>query len=148
MKTIQNYTPEQQVRIAELRAMTPSQWDSICKGCGVCCLRKADIGFGVTLYMDLCCPHLDCQTHRCGIYNDRLTRRANRCYKVDIDVVLDGTLLPTSCGYREYIFGPAKYPAQVDWQKVKPISDSKWLKFSASRIAQHAIVDSMAWNMR
>ncbi len=148
LKTVQTYTPQQQQRIAELRAMNAAQWESICKGCGVCCLRKADIGFNTTLYMDLCCPHLDCKTHRCSIYNDRLIRRANRCHKVDIDIVLDGTLLPASCGYREYIFGPAKFPAQVDWSRVKPITDAKWLKFSFNNVSKHAIIDSMAWNIR
>lgn len=148
MKITQTYTPEQQQRIAELRAMTPTQWESICKGCGVCCLRKVDLGFGPTVYMDLCCPHLNCENQRCDIYDRRLKVRASRCKKVDMDVVLDGTLLPSSCGYREYIFGPSKYQATVDWTKVRPITDKEWMKFNATRAAQHAIVDSLAWNFR
>ena len=83
-------TPAQQARVEEMRRMTPREWDALCKGCGICCLTKVDMGGGVTVYLNRCCAHLDTATRRCRIYNTRLTQRRERCKKVDLDVVLAG----------------------------------------------------------
>ncbi len=148
MKITQTYTPEQQAHIDELRAMTPAQWESICKGCGACCIRKMNVGGGMVLYSDLCCNYLNCATQRCGIYNNRFKLRGNRCGKVDLPRVLAGQDVPASCGYVEYIFGPAKFPARVDWAKITPIKDKVYDKMSETELMFHILPESIRWNQR
>ncbi|MBD5388866.1 hypothetical protein HDR63_01260 [bacterium] len=141
-------TPAQQARVEEMRRMTPREWDALCKGCGICCLTKVDMGGGVTVYLNRCCAHLDTATRRCRIYNTRLTQRRERCKKVDLDVVLAGQLVPASCGYREYIFGPAQFPARVDFTSVRPMRDGDFEKMSTADVLRHIIAGSNRWNER
>ena len=149
-------TPEQQKRADELAKMTPTEWDAICKKCGICCLAKVelrmsdspdvDTNFVKTVYLNRCCEKFDSKTCRCSVYQTRLNR--NNCNKVNMDIVLDGKMVPASCGYVEYIFGPAPFPAQVDFNTVTPITDAEEENLSYDQIVKHAITNSVLWNER
>ena len=110
-------TPEQQKRADTLAQMTPVEWDKICKKCGICCLAKIEINLDLpcrktsVLYLKQCCENFDIKTKKCTVYQTRLNKP--HCEKVDMNVILNTNILPASCGYVEYIFGPAKTPAKI-----------------------------------
>ena len=138
-------TPDQARRFKELRKMSPDAYEKICKGCGLCCLCKTGCD-GFTLYTRLYCNYLDINTKRCKIYNSRLKDRANQCAKVTPELALAGDLVPRTCGYVEYIFGPAKEPINLDWSSVvhcgnMDVGDT----FTA---LGYVILDSINWKQR
>lgn len=136
--------------------MTPREWDAICKRCGICCLIKinmcmVDEASGVvsgerTAYLKQCCDKLDRETCQCTMYRARLGRSS--CKKVNMDIVLGGELLPASCGYVEYIFGPAPFPARVDFSQVRPVTEDGFSKMSMDEIDRDIIPESILWNLR
>ena len=144
----QDLTPQQQERVEQLRRMTPQEWDAICKKCGVCCLIKFSIVSNRVFYINRCCQCLNLKNHQCNIYNSRLQERQGLCSKVNVDDVIDGKLVPASCGYSEYIFGPAKNPVTIDWSSVRPISDDVFNSMSGMAKFLMIIPNSWKWNMR
>jgi hypothetical protein len=54
-------------RRKSLREMTDSEWESLCDGCGRCCLNKLedDESAAVTFYTDVGCRLLDGHSCRC-----------------------------------------------------------------------------------
>lgn len=145
MPTKYSLTAEQQKRVNELRKMSPSAYEKICKGCGICCLHKIGTQ-NITLYTKLCCDHLDLKTKRCKIYSKRLSANKYECTKVTPDLVLDGDLVPRTCGYVEYIFGPALQPINLDWSMVRHCNN---LDLDDNCIAINAIIpDSINWKQR
>lgn len=144
-----NLTPEQLKKVEELKQMSPQQWETVCKKCGVCCLVKMQIGAGKsmdTYYTNICCDAFNPVTRQCTMYNNRLSREKKDCKKVDINVILEGKLVPRTCGYVEYIFGPAPFKIFVDWRTVRPetLVDMK----SPLQVMQRLILESQNWNKR
>lgn len=152
----QDLTDEQRHRADKLARMTPREWDAICKRCGICCLNKmslclvdgasATVTDQKTVYLKQCCEKFDTKTRCCTVYQTRLGRP--NCEKVNMDIILAGDLLPASCGYVEYIFGPAPYPARVDFTKIRPTTDDEYEKLSDTEIQQAIIPESLLWNER
>ena len=140
------YTPEQQKRIRELKNMTEEQWDAICKGCGMCCLCKLEYFKSTIFYTNLCCKHLDPSTQKCTIFERRFNTPGTSCAKVDLNVVLYSKCLPKTCGYIEYIFGPAKKPINVDWSSVRAVTPEESENFLLA--VRHRIRHSNHWNHR
>ena len=141
-------TDEQRQRLQQLRRMTPAEWDAICKRCGVCCLIKIEGPAGRTLYLRRSCEHLNPQTRQCQIYDTRIESCCGDCLRVTPALMLRGGLLPDSCGYMEYVFGPAKHPAKVDFSTVCPISDRELDVMKYSDLRRYAITESVKWNVR
>lgn len=138
-------TAEQQARADKLARISPAEWDAICKRCGICCLIKVKINTQ-TLYLRRCCDKFNPKTRECGVYETRLGNSC--CRKVDMDVILAGKLLPASCGYVEYIFGPAPFPARVDFSSVRPISSAQLEKISSKELLKDVISGSLSWSAR
>ena len=58
-----------------LDEMTPTQWESLCDGCGKCCVLKLeDFDTNEIYYTDVGCKLLDCKTARCCDYQNRKVR--------------------------------------------------------------------------
>lgn len=83
-----------------LEDMTASEWESLCDGCGRCCLLKLeDEDTGAIHLTRLACSLLDHATCRCGDYANRHTLMPD-CVAIDPDKVRTLPWLPETCGYR------------------------------------------------
>lgn len=83
-----------------LEKMSSSQWESLCDGCGRCCLHKCeDEETGEIYYTDVACHLLDIKTARCKDYNNR-SKRVSSCITLQVNDLAGATHLPPDCAYR------------------------------------------------
>lgn len=88
-----------------LDEMTKSEWESLCDGCGQCCLQKLeDADTGEIHYTQLSCELLDPNTCLCVDYANRLDRVPD-CVAVDTLTESLFAWLPKSCAYRRLAEG-------------------------------------------
>jgi len=83
-----------------LSEMTDSEWESLCDGCGRCCLVKLEEEeTGRIHFTDVGCRLLDGASCRCRDYPNR-SAEVDDCVRLTAATV--GTLkwLPPTCGYR------------------------------------------------
>jgi uncharacterized cysteine cluster protein YcgN (CxxCxxCC family) len=83
-----------------LGEMTPEEWESLCDGCGRCCLLKLeDDDTEEVVYTRIACKLLDIGSCRCGSYETR-HQKVPDCVRLTPESA--GTLewLPPSCAYR------------------------------------------------
>jgi uncharacterized cysteine cluster protein YcgN (CxxCxxCC family) len=87
-------------QVKQLHEMTPQEWESLCDGCGRCCLVKLeDEDTGIIYTTDVSCRLLDCSTCRCTDYANR-HQLVDDCIKLDPDNVDELGWLPATCAYR------------------------------------------------
>ena len=83
-----------------LEALNPAEWESLCDGCGRCCLVKLeDEESGKIHFTDVTCKLFNPNTCRCADYAHR-RRRVHDCVKLTPDKVRTLGWLPPSCAYR------------------------------------------------
>jgi uncharacterized cysteine cluster protein YcgN (CxxCxxCC family) len=83
-----------------LDAMTPDEWESLCDGCGRCCLVKLeDEDTGAIHYTDVGCTLLDPEACRCRDYANRQARVPD-CVRLSPESVRALRWLPSTCAYR------------------------------------------------
>ena len=83
-----------------LETMTQREWESLCDGCGRCCLHKLrDEDTGVLSLTNVACRLLDTATARCRDYAHR-KRRVPDCIRLTPRIVRRSDWLPPSCAYR------------------------------------------------
>jgi uncharacterized cysteine cluster protein YcgN (CxxCxxCC family) len=83
-----------------LTGLTDGEWESLCDGCGRCCLNKLeDWDTGEIAWTSLACTLFDAGTCRCGDYENRLEKVPD-CLPLTPETVPDLTWLPPTCGYR------------------------------------------------
>jgi uncharacterized cysteine cluster protein YcgN (CxxCxxCC family) len=83
-----------------LEEMTPSEWESLCDGCGRCCLHKfEDIDTGEILYTNVACKLLDMKRIRCTEYQER-SRLVPTCLTLNPDLARQLRWMPKTCAYR------------------------------------------------
>jgi uncharacterized cysteine cluster protein YcgN (CxxCxxCC family) len=83
-----------------LEQMTDSEWESLCDGCGKCCLNKLEEeeGAAETFYTDVGCRLLDGETCRCRDYAHRL-EQVDDCVGLTPETLKTINWLPPSCAY-------------------------------------------------
>lgn len=82
-----------------LEDLTDSEWEALCDGCGLCCLRKLqDEDSDEVFYTNVSCRLLDVDTCRCKNYADRF-KYVSDCVDIRRDK-LDYATLPVTCAYR------------------------------------------------
>ncbi len=83
-----------------LNAMTKAQWESLCDGCGKCCLEKfEDEDTGDIIYSRIACVLLDTATCRCRDYENRANQVAD-CVSLVPAALEVPNWLPETCAYR------------------------------------------------
>jgi uncharacterized cysteine cluster protein YcgN (CxxCxxCC family) len=83
-----------------MKDMTATEWESLCDGCGRCCLNKLqEEGSDRTYYTDVGCRLLDGQTCRCTDYAHRQAK-VRDCVRLTPRNVRRLKWLPPTCGYR------------------------------------------------
>ena len=83
-----------------LNALTTAQWESLCDGCGQCCLHKLeDEDTGDLAVTRIACAQLDVQTCRCKNYPQRL-RIVPDCLNIREMSSEQYAWLPKTCAYR------------------------------------------------
>lgn len=88
-----------------LADMNPAQWESLCDGCGRCCLHKLeDEDTGTIHYTDACCPLLDRHSCRCTDYPNRQARVPD-CVSLRPGELEALAWLPRTCAYRRLAEG-------------------------------------------
>ena len=81
-------------------AMNRSEWESLCDGCGLCCLHKLeDEKTGEVFYTDVTCRFLNLESCRCRDYSDR-QRLVHDCIVLTPDEVGRLPWMPPTCAYR------------------------------------------------
>ena len=87
-------------RVKPLEQMTKSEWESLCDGCGRCCLNKLEEeDTGRIFYTDVGCRLLDGEACRCRDYANRAALVVD-CVQLTPQTVATICWLPPTCGYR------------------------------------------------
>jgi len=86
--------------VEKLRTMSQAEWESLCDGCGRCCMHKLeDEDTGRYYATSVSCALLDCESCRCIDYKNRKERIAD-CIQLTPDMVQTLRWLPDDCAYR------------------------------------------------
>jgi len=94
-----------------LNQMTKAEWESLCDGCGKCCLHKLeDIDTGEISISNVSCSFLDETSCRCKDYNNR-QENVDDCIQLDLKNLKTLQWLPSTCAYRLIDEGKSLY----DW---------------------------------
>lgn len=95
----------------ELAEMSSDEWESLCDGCGRCCLNKLeDIDTGIIYPTSVACFLLDIPSCRCADYQHRQSR-VSECVVLTPDNTDELDWLPDTCAYRLL----AKGQPLADW---------------------------------
>lgn len=87
-------------RVKSLTEMSPSEWESLCDGCGKCCLHKLQYEDNdEVVYTNVACRLLDTATCRCTKYEER-KRFVPDCVRLDASNIELLTWMPSTCAYR------------------------------------------------
>ena len=93
--------PDDFWRDTPLEEMTDAQWESLCDGCGRCCLLKLeDEDDGAVSYTDVHCRLFDPDTCRCGNYAIR-KQLVPGCVVLTPQTIREiKDWMPATCAYR------------------------------------------------
>jgi len=87
-------------KTTKLSEMTTQQWESLCDGCGRCCLNKLeDWDTGEIHWTNIACTLLDHDTCRCKDYENRFDTVPD-CIQLSVEKMQTITWLPPTCAYR------------------------------------------------
>lgn len=86
-------------REKSLRQMDRAEWESLCDGCGKCCVHKLeDDDTGELMATNVACWLLDRRTGRCKDYRNRRAY-VPECVRLTPEKVLELDWLPSTCAY-------------------------------------------------
>lgn len=83
-----------------LDELTQQEWESLCDGCGLCCLTKLqDDDTDEIVYTRVVCSYSDIDTGQCKDYANR-SINVPTCVQLTRERVAEFDWLPDSCAYR------------------------------------------------
>ena len=83
-----------------LAEMSNEEWESLCDGCGLCCLNKLeDWDTGEIAFTSVACKLLDGDSCRCSDYENRQATVPD-CIQLTLQGLREIQWLPPTCGYR------------------------------------------------
>ena len=83
-----------------LAEMSAAQWESLCDGCGKCCLYKLEDEYsGEVFVCNVACQLLDLETCRCSDYQYR-RKIVPDCTVLTLARIAEFQWLPVTCAYR------------------------------------------------
>jgi hypothetical protein len=83
-----------------LEEMTTKEWESLCDGCGRCCLNKfEDEDTGEISYTNVACRLFNTNTCKCSNYPER-TKYVKDCIVLTPKIMPRMNCLPPTCAYR------------------------------------------------
>ncbi len=83
-----------------LSDMTPEEWESLCDGCGKCCVLKLqDEDTEEIFSTDVGCKLLNCQTAKCSNYTNRKSIVPD-CIILTPETLSQLSWMPKTCAYR------------------------------------------------
>ena len=89
----------------KLSEMTTEEWESVCDGCGKCCLNKLeDEDSGEIFFTSVACDLIDLGTCQCTRYSERTTL-VPECLDLKQHDFAEYNWLPSTCAYRLLIDG-------------------------------------------
>ena len=92
-------------RTKTLEEMSRAEWESLCDGCGRCCVLKVeDEETREVFHSSIVCELFDLGSCRCTRYPERI-ELVEDCVVLDPATVHDYTWLPDSCAYRRLATG-------------------------------------------
>ena len=92
-----------------MREMTREEWESLCDGCGRCCLNKlVEEGTNKLFYTDVGCRLLDTQACRCKDYKNR-SAKVDDCVTLTTRNINRIDWLPPTCAYKLVAAGKDLY---------------------------------------
>lgn len=117
-----------------LEALSRDEWESLCDGCGQCCLHKLqDEDTGAIAYTNVACKLLDTQTAQCSDYRFRKIKVPD-CMRLTLRIVHEVEWLPPTCAYRLRADGDLL----PDWHPLLTGNQDAMLAVGAS-VAGHVI---------
>ena len=83
-----------------MESFSIQEWESLCDGCGKCCLHKLeDIESGALTYTSVACKLLDTELCQCKDYSRRQLK-VKDCLQVTPAMAKNSDTLPDTCAYR------------------------------------------------
>src|SRR5579871_6182889 len=87
-------------RTKRLSQMSPAEWESLCDGCGKCCLHKLQYEKPYQIeFTNVACKLLDHETCRCTDYKNRRDQVPD-CVQLTAKTIKKLRWLPETCAYR------------------------------------------------
>ena len=94
-------------QIKTLDEMTKAEWESLCDGCGQCCLIKLEDDENGDVYRtNVSCQLLDIETCRCKDYANRF-EKVPECVHVSLERPDQFEWMPDTCAYKLLYEGKA-----------------------------------------
>ncbi len=86
-------------KTTKLQDMTQTQWESLCDGCGKCCLNKLINDDDDIFFTDAACWLLDLHECKCNDYANR-KKKVPDCVVLRHDNISSLKWMPSTCAYR------------------------------------------------
>ncbi|MDA0780726.1 MAG: YcgN family cysteine cluster protein [Rickettsiales bacterium] len=99
----------------KLEEMSKDEWESLCDGCGLCCLiRLEDEDTGEIVQSNIACKYLDLDTCKCTDYKNR-KKNVPDCWIITPENIHEIYWMPDTCAYKLVYQGQDLY----DWHPLK-----------------------------